>query len=613
MGVPEVGDKLGRYRLLELVGQGGMASVYRAQDEDLGREVAIKILHPHLQGRPDARQRFRREARTVARIEHPNIVGIFDTSGEDSDTSFIVTQFIHGPHLRKLLDARGPFPPHLCAAMARQVAEGLLTAHRAGIVHRDVKPENILVSGDGLLKVADFGIAHLVDTQDMTATGQILGSPYYMSPEQIQGKKLDARADLFSFGTLLYLLVTGRQAFEGANPHAVLRRICEGEIDPPERLAPQAGQAMADLIRTCLAKDRDSRPSGLEPVAQRLDLFMERSGVLDPVTEVKDFLADADAYRKRSRARAIDSLVLAGERLTAGGEASEALDAYNMVLAMDPEHPRALAAVQDVASARSRRRLLTRLGALLGGLAVVAAAILGGPRLMALVGTSGRHMQPEQDAFALDGPVVPAPGIEGPMTGPGLSTGPGPGKDDPALPGTKLPGIRLPKKITEKPLFPAGSGKATVKFVPMPKTVVIWVDGEKLGDYFKHQTVELSVGEHLIRFEPEDPDCCEPAEWTVKVLPAQPDGKAQSIGRRLSYKPATLMVVTDKPSSVQIDGSFVGKAGTLIPVPMKGNHVREIALTVEAEGYETIKKKVTLQAGKALSLPLIKLQPLATG
>jgi serine/threonine-protein kinase len=601
MSIPEVGEKLGRYRLLSLVGQGGMASVYRAVDEELDREVAAKVLHPHLEGRPDARLRFRREAKTIARIQHPNIVAIYDYSGEDTDTSYIVTQFIHGPHLRELLEHEGPFPPVLCAAMARQVAEGLDTAHASGIVHRDVKPENILVSADGLLKVADFGIAHLTDTQDMTATGQILGSPYYMSPEQVQGKKLDARADIFSFGTLLYLLVTGRQAFEGTNPHAVLKKICEGEVPPPERLAPQAGEAMAAILRTCLVKDRDERPSRLEPIVAMLEEYLRAEGVSEPVDEVRAFLEDSDGYRASARERSIAALLAAGDERRAAGDVSGAMDAYNRVLAMDGDNERALRRVQHEMSTRSRRRLVTRLGALLALVAAVAAAALAGPHLARRLGAATDHGRDARVDTAAEPPPPPVVSGSPPLRAADeerdASSASPAEDDDEQRPATPRPAKRASKT-------------ALVKFVPMPKTVVVWVDGERLGDYFHNQTAELAVGEHTIRFEPVDPDCCEPAEWTVEVHPPGDDDKPQAIGRRLSFKPAKLMVFTDKPASVSIDGKHVGQAGELLPVAMKGGSSREVTVAVTAEGYETVEKEVTLEAGSSRSLPKITMTPL---
>mgnify|MGYP001765706140 CR=1 FL=1 len=613
MPAPDVGEKLGKYRLLEVVGEGGMASVYRATDEDLGREVAVKVLHPHLEKREDARRRFRREAMTIARISHPNIVSIYDYSGDDAEASFIVTQFIRGPHLGKLHADSGPFPAELAAAIARQVAEGLMVAHSAGIVHRDVKPENILVPSDGVLKIADFGIVHITDTQDMTVTGQILGSPYYMSPEHVLGKGLDARADVFSFGSLLFFLVTGKLAFEGPNPHAVLKRICEGEVVQPERLAPAAGRAMSDIILSCLEKDPACRPPDLAPVARALDAYLAAAGVGDPVAEVARFLGGPDAYRRDAVPRTVSALLGSAGSLREEGRMTEAMDALNRVLCLDPGNREAMARVSETVQAGSRRRLATRLGVLLCAIALVVAGVVGVPRVLAAFGLgrpgSGGETAPDAGAPIARGAAADAGSDPG-------DAPPGPvASMDPPDAGTvdvllKPNVIKALKKLPEATA--AGSGaKATVKFVPIPKTVVVWVDGKKLGDYFNHQTAELTVGKHTILFEPEDPDCCEPAEWEVVVLPAAADGRIQAIGQRLSLKPATLLVSSDKPAKILIDGKEAGHAGKPLTIPMEGDPVRKVTVTVSAEGYAPVTIQVKLQAGKSSSPPAVKLEPAA--
>ncbi len=605
MSVPEAGEKLGKYRLLELVGQGGMASVYRSVDEDLDREVAIKILHPHLQTKRDARKRFRREAKSVARLAHRNILAIYDYSGEDARVSFIVTPFIRGSQLKQLADRCGPFPHEIAASMAKQVSDGLIVAHESGIVHRDVKPENILIDEDGLLKIADFGIALIVDTQEMTATGQILGSPYYMSPEHVLGKGLDARADVFSFGSLLFWMVTGRQAFEGPNPHAVLKRIVEGDVEPLERLAPAAGQAMARIALACHVKDRDERPSTLVPVAEMLDRYLAMSGVEDPVEEVKHFLDSPDTYRSTTRPRAVKALMREGDARRKEGQTSAAMDAFNRVLALEPDHATALRRVQDVASARSRRRLATRLGAVLLASALLVALVFWGPAILAALGWNADPdvIQALADASAgSDASTQPVASMDAAVDVPAVDVPRADAAVDPAPADAKDTGTKPVKK-------PAG--RSLVKFVPAPKTVDIWVDGKKVGDYFFNQTMELGVGKHTVRFEPQT-DCCEPVEWVVTVQPQKPGALPQSIGKRLVFKPAALHVVTDKPARVSVDGTYVGQSGSKpFSVPMKGSSERNVIVTVSAEGYKSVTKKLKLKAGKTASLPYIKMQPVA--
>ena len=184
----EIGTVLGgRYRLIELLGQGGMATIYRAHDVQLGRDVAVKLLRPEYGRDPDFLARFRQEAQTVAQLNHPNVVAVYDY-GQDPSGPFIVMELIDGEDLASILRRTGPLPPRQAARIAAEVARALAAAHARGIVHRDVKPGNVLVSADGRVKVTDFGIARAVAEAQMTLPGTTLGSVHYFSPEQVRGE-----------------------------------------------------------------------------------------------------------------------------------------------------------------------------------------------------------------------------------------------------------------------------------------------------------------------------------------------------------------------------------------------------------------------------------------
>ncbi|HEY8926569.1 MAG TPA: serine/threonine-protein kinase, partial [Polyangia bacterium] len=185
-----------RYRLIEEVGQGGMAIVYRAKDDSLKREVAIKVLHRHLSAEPESKARLEREAQAVAKLRHDNILEIFDYSGADASSSYIVTELIHGETLKQFLARRSIGHPEVASLITAELCGALVHAHGMGIIHRDVKPENVMIRNDGLLKLMDFGIAQVLDLERMTVTGQLLGSPAYMAPELIEGKPLDVRTDV---------------------------------------------------------------------------------------------------------------------------------------------------------------------------------------------------------------------------------------------------------------------------------------------------------------------------------------------------------------------------------------------------------------------------------
>ncbi|MGH8922322.1 MAG: protein kinase domain-containing protein, partial [Actinomycetes bacterium] len=216
----------GRYRLRQPIAVGGMAEVWEGYDETLSRPVAVKVLKTHLAADDSFRERFRREAITAARLVHPNVVATFDT-GLDAGTAFIVMELVRGWTLRELLSERGPLPPALAVVITDQIADALGYAHRSGLIHRDVKPANVLLCDDDAsmprVKVADFGIAKATEQLDLdlTQTGMLIGTPKYLSPEQVDGREPDARADLYALGVVLFEMLAGRAPFTAQTDLAV--------------------------------------------------------------------------------------------------------------------------------------------------------------------------------------------------------------------------------------------------------------------------------------------------------------------------------------------------------------------------------------------------------
>src|SRR5690349_3390142 len=270
-----------RYRLIEEVGQGGMAVVYRAEDETLKREVAIKVLHHHLAAEPESKARLEREAQAVAKLRHENILEIFDYSGTGSGSAYIVTEFIDGKTLKQLIEARPLRHPEIAAMIAAEIGGALAHAHSLGIIHRDVKPENVMIRKDGVLKLMDFGIAQVVDLQRMTVTGQLLGSPSYMAPELIEGKPLDFRTDVFSVGIILYQMATGSLPFAGKNPHEVLRRIAEGRFADPRSLNRRISDSLVRVIARALARRPDDRYPDVSRLVEDLREMLADGGLTD--------------------------------------------------------------------------------------------------------------------------------------------------------------------------------------------------------------------------------------------------------------------------------------------------------------------------------------------
>ncbi|HEV2761774.1 MAG TPA: serine/threonine-protein kinase, partial [Pyrinomonadaceae bacterium] len=270
MPVPP-GTHFGRYKVRSLIAVGGMGEVYEAEDAQLGRTVALKVLPAEVACDQQRVQRFLQEGKAASALNHPNILTIYEI-GRDGDTCYIVTEFIEGATLRQHVTARAGMTIGGVLDIAIQAAGALARAHEAGIVHRDVKPENIMVRSDGIVKVLDFGLAKLAErpasVADSEATahtlvntepGTVLGTPLYMSPEQVRAQELDARTDIFSLGVVLYEMLGGRAPFEGPTAGDVIASIINREPAPLAQLSPDLPPELERIVMKALAKDREER------------------------------------------------------------------------------------------------------------------------------------------------------------------------------------------------------------------------------------------------------------------------------------------------------------------------------------------------------------------
>ena len=416
---------LTKYEVLEELGHGGMATVYRAHDKRLGRDVAIKVLHPHLRESREIAHRFEAEAKAVAKLRHRNIVEVFDVSSADEEEQYLVVEFVRGQTLRKLLQRSGALPPEIAAALAVELLGALAHAHGAGVVHRDVKPENVLLEhrpidtiaissstpmplcsvpthppsrktpvdsnrGERVgVKLTDFGIAKLLDAQGVTSTGQVLGSPAHMAPEQIEGGDVDGRADVFGMGVLLYECMVGHLPFEGNNPAQVLRRVLDGIYPSAEREQPPVGKVYSQILDRALARQAEDRYASAEDMREALAAELSRLGIATPRSELESYFDDPEAWSSEHEKRLIGRLCDLGGDGRKRGDAVAAASDYNRALAYAPNDPHLLRIVASMHRAEARMRFARRAGPLLlGTIALgtgaffVASALKGSPTLV---------------------------------------------------------------------------------------------------------------------------------------------------------------------------------------------------------------------------------------
>lgn len=575
-----IGRQLDRYRLIEEVGSGGMAVVYKGLDLSLDREIAVKVLHPHLAGKEESRRRFSREARAVARLRHPSIVEIFDFSSDEAKESYIVTEFVSGRTLRAFGDEVG-FPlPEIGVLVAERLAEALVHAHGAGVVHRDLKPENVMVSDEGTLKLMDFGIARMVGQDErMTMTGAMVGSPLHMAPEVIEGRDAGELADIFSLGTILYWLVTGEMAFQGNNTTQTLRRILEGDFQDPRTLAPACSDALAALIARCLERDPAARPQQASELQRELQGILIDAAIEPGEEELRRFFLDPAAYTAALHRHLVEHLLAEGCASLEAKQAARALRSLNRVLALEPADPRVLELLARMRRSQRSRARLRRVGLLAAALAA------GGAGAWALLPLGDAPGTKEPDPLGAGIPPAPhqeraassdealardgEPGVSAPLA---QKTDEGEaGEGPPRSPAKGAPGDRqAPATPPGSPALAAApsadtpSASPTSKATPASRTLHLrWVpqgaslsiDGVRKDTVAPTWTGELPVGRHRIALSHDG--CCEPLEEVIVLEPG--DAPLQRSLVLAPKESGWFEIDCDQPlAEVWLDGTFKG-------------------------------------------------------
>jgi hypothetical protein len=299
----------GRYELGPLLGRGGMGEVYRAWDGLLGREIALKVLRPEYAGSREFVARFEREAQNAAALSHPNVVRVFDAGGAPGGTRYIAMEYVSGGTLADRIRAGGALAPRVAVGVAHQIAGALFYAHRCGIVHRDVKPHNVLVAGGGEAKVADFGIARVAEATILTRPDMVVGSVGYLSPEQARGEPADHRTDLYSLGVVLYEMLTGRLPFQAESPIGVAMKHATQAPPSPRATNPAVPEDLAAVTLKLLSKDPDDRHANAGELMTDLERLRDKARPKGAPTAPTAVLPGAAAVRSRRRRRRVAALV----------------------------------------------------------------------------------------------------------------------------------------------------------------------------------------------------------------------------------------------------------------------------------------------------------------
>jgi serine/threonine protein kinase len=581
-----VGRQVGRYRILEQLGSGGMSVVYKGLDTALDREVAVKVLHPHLSSKDESRKRLAREAKAVAKLHHPNILEVFDFSSADTEEAYIVTEYIRGQTLRQFVSQEPFHPPETAALVIHGLAAALSHAHDTGIIHRDLKPENVMVREDGVLKLMDFGIAKIIDRDDkMTITGSLMGSPAHMAPEIIEGEAASPEADIFSLGTMLYLFTTSHLPFNAPNTTALLKKILDGAYGDPRQLAPAISDELAEIIATCLARQPSLRYPNAGKLRDALADYLGAMGLSRPDEELSAFFADPKGYQRKLVPRLVERLLARAQAMVGERRPAKALAAVNQILALEHDNASALQLLGQMNRARKRQKAAAtgRKAALAAaGLAVLAA---GG---VALYRADTPPMEPIAEPTPPSSSPTPMP--------------------------EQAPPSRPEPEAAERPRQPPAAvasrqPPATAKLAPAAPRVPVQIrlvpwgsleldDGTKLKEEKALHMVKLAPGKHELTAG------CSVCETTRAEIDVRPEGE-HIFHVKVTLKPANLRFhVEPAEAMVRIDGRERMAKDTLrhpftvswLATPEGVRH--RVHYEISMAGYQTHSGELDLEPGK---------------
>jgi eukaryotic-like serine/threonine-protein kinase len=561
---PAAAPELAKFELLDEIGHGGMATVYRARDLRLGREVAVKLIHPHLRENKEVAARFVAEARTVAKLRHPGIVEVFDVSDDASDKErYLVAELVRGPSLRKILADHPEMPPEIGACFGALLSDALAHAHAAGIVHRDVKPENVLVESDAAhetarVKLTDFGIAKILDAQGVTSTGQVLGSPAHMAPEQIEGGNVDVRTDVFSLGVLIYECMAGRLPFEGKNPAQVLKKVLECSYAPADKIRPTVGARWGAILAGAIARDPADRYADIQALGADLRRELSEAGIEDLSKEIYRYLNDPAAYEKALVPALVDTLIARAQKARRKRDVRAAAADLNRAVAYRPDDPDLLRQVTALAQGQWRRLAMRRIAIGAGVAVVVAAGVPLTARLLRRTTRDAPILPVVQSAERSDPTASVAPLSS---TSPVASV----------TPSTHVPRLAIPTIV--RPVAVTELRDRVVLITAVPKTAFVSIDRGPASEVgFNGKQVKLPAGKHTFYFSPPpsaDTSCCDPVSLALDIEGDDGSGKPKVVHGSLVLHPAKLTLTGAPPGGHLVcNTKGIDMGNTTVSVPM---------------------------------------------
>ncbi|MBN9685701.1 MULTISPECIES: serine/threonine-protein kinase [unclassified Corallococcus] len=635
----------GRYQLEQELGRGGMATVFLAHDLRLSRRVAVKVMHPGLDAR--LTERFRQEAEVVASLQHPNVLAVHDFGEDAVRGPFLVCEWVQGENLRELARRLAPMPPEAVALLGWELARALDAAHARGVVHRDVKPENVLVARGGPLKLADFGIAALADRARLTSTGAVIGSLAYMAPERIDTGAWSPASDVYAVGVVLFELCVGTTPHAGEGSARLAVSVMTREAPALAEAAPGTPASLSALVARCLARDARDRPVEGGALARELEAVL-RPWVGAPAEASRAFFQAPESSVARWREDGFQRLLNEGRALLAAGQGAQAARCLNAAMTLRPGAPEVLALLRSrpTRNGRVRRAWAGHKRGLLAG--VVLAGMLGG------LGTWAWRAEGSRASTVATGPTPskasaePAPGADPAATmadSASLPSGAGrPATDEdsaapvavtrldvaerslrpmnqtsagtqvraarPEVPGrsskaASAPRARSAQDASQRPAplehtgddvpvrVPDALDFATLTVTTRPWAEV-FVDGQSRGYTPRLRELRLSPGSHRLHFA--NP-LCEPVEEVLEVAA----GAAVSREVALRVRDAEVTIVAPAASRVFVDGVEVGVAPLRAPLKLThGGHL----LSARDPGGNVLRQSLDAVAGSRTTVVL---------